>query len=102
MKLSDSVRVRRSKGNAMASSLLTVEPYLARDSNDVLAVFDSNVPHAFAQTERSRFEAFLSAPPGPAWIGRLGGVLVGFGGLSFSDDSTAWLRWGMVRSGSQR
>jgi GNAT superfamily N-acetyltransferase len=89
--------------DAITSRSFFIEPFAERDRHEVFTVFDSNVPHAFAATERHRFEAFLNNPPGPAWVARMvDGNVVGFGALSFSDATTAWLRWSMVRSDIHR
>lgn len=73
-----------------------IEPLANSDREEVQTIFESNVPRYFSPEERARFVTFLRDTPGPAWVARTATGLVGFGALSFSDQDTAWLRWGMV------
>lgn len=61
-------------------------------------MFSSNVPEFFRQEERSGFESFLDALPGPYLVLLDGeGAVVGCGGYALRERSgTADLCWGMV------
>ena len=64
-----------------------------------LAVFSSNVPEFFLESERGEFAAFLSDLPGPYLTLRSSSSIVGCGGYALrKEDGVADLCWGMIDS----
>lgn len=76
---------------------INVTGYSSEHRDAVLDLFDSNTPDYFLVEERPSLEAYLDELPGPAWVALASaGDVVGFGGVSFSNEHSAWIRWGMV------
>jgi GNAT superfamily N-acetyltransferase len=71
--------------------------YATADRDACLALFDGNVPVYFAAEERTGYEAFLDALPGPYFVVEDTGGVVACGGYALEGDTgeTA-LCWGMV------
>ena len=80
-----------------------VRAYQLQDRSSCLAVFDSNVPESFTQSERSGFETFLDTSPGPYFVLALdSGRIVACGGYArAAGTSCADLCWGMVERAHQ-
>ena len=78
---------------------LRFRPYAAADAGACLAVFDSNVPTFFAESERAAYATFLEECPCMYLVGELAdGSIVACGGwFRTPDDATvAGLAWGML------
>ncbi|NWJ23074.1 GNAT family N-acetyltransferase [Rhizobium sp. RM] len=74
-------------------------PYVLEDSVACLAVFDSNVPHFFAEAERAQYAEFLTglALQRPYLVFEDGTGIIACGGLeTLPEKRTAFLSWGMV------
>ena len=72
----------------------------ATDMDAGLALFQSNVPRFFADSERQDFIDYIQAREGPYFVLEdAAGVTVGCGGYERAEDdpSTAVLCWGMIR-----
>lgn len=79
--------------------VLAFRPFVAGDIAACLALFDSNVPAAFAASERAEFVRFLTAPPCPYVVGvAADGRVLACGGWfrERHDPKTGGLAWGMV------
>ena len=78
---------------------LTFRPYTPADLAGCLALFDSNVPTFFAQSERADYQAFLQDPQdrGEYFVLERGGELAACGGVFVKAGGEAGLSWGMVR-----
>ena len=77
----------------------TFRPYTPADKDLCLAIFDSNIPTYFAETERTGYEAFLDAPTGPYFILEQGSNAVGCAGYGkkvTDPDDYAIFSYGMV------
>ena len=77
---------------------MSSRPYTSADRSSCLALFDSNVPRYFADSERAEFEHFLDELPGP-YLVLLdeGGTMLACGGYAIrAEDGVADLCWGMV------
>lgn len=71
--------------------------FKGEDRMACLAVFSSNVPEFFLDSERAEFEAFLTELPGPYLTLRSSSSIVGCGGYAFGDrEGVADLCWGMI------
>ena len=78
---------------------IAFRPYAPADAPACLALFDSNVPHAFAPSERPAFAVFLAAPPCPYLVGVApDGAVLACGGWFREPDAptVGGLAWGMV------
>jgi GNAT superfamily N-acetyltransferase len=78
---------------------LHFRPYRPADAPACLALFDGNVPRAFATSERDDFAAFLAAPPCPYLVGTApGGEVLACGGWFQEPDAptVGGLAWGIV------
>jgi ribosomal-protein-alanine N-acetyltransferase len=85
-----------------------IRPYKPGDRNDCIAIFKSNIPKYFAESELEHFNAWLDAQDEerPAYsnameddffVARLDGKIVGCGGFYILRDETkAKLVWGIV------
>jgi len=75
-------------------------PWRASDRAAGLALFASNVPAFFDESERADFSALLDAPP-PSYtlMHDAAGEALGCGGYAFDAHAPeiVWLCWGMVR-----
>lgn len=73
--------------------------YKSSDKTACLAIFDSNTPPYFDESERPLFSTFLDAPNGTYLVVEYHGQIVGCGGIAREDDGTTiTFTWGMVRS----
>jgi GNAT superfamily N-acetyltransferase len=82
---------------------MDVRPYQATDNIACLDVFDSLTPTLLDSAGRPLFESWLDEAAGSYFVMASGESIVGCGGYSFSpDQSTAILRWGMVRRNFQK
>ncbi|GAA4020458.1 GNAT family N-acetyltransferase [Allokutzneria multivorans] len=83
---------------------MLVSPYRAADQQEVLEVFDSNVPRYFAESERAEFLEFLGDFGDHYLVGREEGKVVACGGHApRRDDPSTWtLCWGMVTASHHR
>jgi len=83
-----------------------LRPYAAADRAACLAIFDSNVPAAFAPDERAGFAAYLDGAGARYLVladADADGAIVGCGGYGLrADGQTAILRWGMVLATQHR
>ena len=72
--------------------------YHSVDFDACMAIFDSNVPQFFAESERQAFEGFLLDLPGPYLVCKEQNLgIIGCGGYAFNQqDRSADLCWGMV------
>ena len=74
-----------------------VRPYEPRDRDACLALFDSNTPTFFDETERADFADFLGRRDMPYQVIERDGRVVACGGHAVeADGTTAALCWGMV------
>lgn len=80
---------------------LTFRPYAPVDRSGGLAVFQSNVPRYFAESERSDFAAYLGSPDAGIWVVEQEHRILGLGGQSVSGDQGR-LHWGMVDQSCHR
>lgn len=81
-----------------------LHPYTSPDRPACLKLFDSNLPHFFAEHERADFAAFLDrvdrvgTRPEPYFVLEREGEVVACGGVGYEAFPTlAYLSWGMVR-----
>ena len=82
---------------------MDIRPYEPRDRASCLGVFASLTPGLLAPPALPLFEAWLDHPDGPYFVMDHDESVVGCGGYSLSSDqSTATLRWGMIRDSSQK
>ena len=76
-----------------------IRPFTETDGEHCLALFDSNTPSYFAESERTDFEKFLANPDGRYFVLEHEGVTVGSGGYAIrAEHQRAKLVWGMVRA----
>jgi GrpB-like predicted nucleotidyltransferase (UPF0157 family) len=76
---------------------IVVRSYRPEDRAACLAIFDSNVPTSFTAPERSEFESYLDALPGPYLVLERDDRVVACGGFALAQHtSCADLCWGMV------
>lgn len=80
-----------------------VRDFEPEDRDRCLAIFDTNVPRFFRESERAEFQAYLDELPGPYLVLEdEHGVIVGCGGyVVVQDEERVDLCWGMVRRHSQ-
>jgi len=77
--------------------------YEPDDRASCLGVFDSLAPALLDAAARPGFEAWLDRNEGPFFVMEHDEIVVGCGGYSLSpDQSTATLRWGMIRADAQK
>lgn len=77
---------------------LSVRPYRMSDRTDCAALFQTNVPAFFHDSELPDFLAFLDTASVQYFVVMEDVEIVGCGGYSLSDDGkAARLCWGMVR-----
>lgn len=78
--------------------MIRIRDYAPADRDACIAVFESNVPEFFSDSERAELEAFLAHLPGPYLVlEEDDGRVVGSGGYALASDGvTADLCWGMV------
>jgi ribosomal-protein-alanine N-acetyltransferase len=82
---------------------MDIRPYEPRDHAACVGVFDSLIPTLLDLTARPLFESWLDRADGPYFVMEQDETVVGCGGYSFSpDQSTATLRWGMIRGSAQK
>jgi len=78
---------------------VTFRTYESNDRGGCEAVFDGNVPHFFAESERTGFSEFLDEATDPYWVVEHDGRIIGCGGYGIWDQGfTASLCWGMIAS----
>jgi ribosomal protein S18 acetylase RimI-like enzyme len=83
----------------MEYPVIKVREFLLTDREGVLAVFRSNVPTHFADSEEPFLEKTLEGPDGPLFVVADSNRIVGFGGYETSDFyNRSTLVWGMVHS----
>jgi len=83
----------------MEYPVIKVREFLLTDREGVLAVFRSNVPTHFADSEEPFLEKTLEGPDGPLFVVTDSNRIVGFGGYETSDFyNRSTLVWGMVHS----
>lgn len=87
----------------MDRSSLRVHQYSPEDRGRCLRIFDGNIPESFTGPERSAFESFLDALPGPYLLLETDpGDLVACGGYAIVPGAaSADLCWGMVARDQQ-
>ena len=80
-----------------------IRPYGPEDREACLKIFDSNLPDAFIQDERVKFEAFLEAnPENYLVVEGEGGELAACGGYEVGlEGGAGTLCWGMVAKDQQ-
>jgi GNAT superfamily N-acetyltransferase len=80
------------------SAAVQLRAYAPADLAACLALFDSNVPEAFAPHERPEFEEWLRAVPADYLVAEQGGRIVACGGW-YAGGEEARLCWGLVARG---
>lgn len=76
---------------------VTLRPYRPADRPAVLAIFASNTPEFFAESERGDVEVFLDAAERELCLVAIDGeTIVGFGGAYCRTPQDGGLAWGMV------
>ena len=81
---------------------VTFRSYEPKDRGGCKAVFDSNVPLFFAESERQEFLDFIDETKNPYRVLESDGQIIGCGGYGFRDrGDTADLCWGMIASDLQ-
>ena len=76
---------------------IAVRAYMHDDRAAVLALFDTNLPDYFADSDRTWLEQTLDDPDGPAFLVTVDGIPAAFGGYELWDDyNKALLFWGMA------
>lgn len=89
--------MRMSQKDDRDASVVSTRPFVWADFDACLAVFDSNVPDYFRDSERGEFEAFLRDLPGPYLVIEMASDVVGCGGYALRPDvGVADLCWGMI------
>jgi N-acetylglutamate synthase-like GNAT family acetyltransferase len=82
---------------------MDIRPYEPGDRASCLSVFDSLTPSLLDATARPVFESWLDRPDNKYFVMEHEETVVGCGGYSLSpDQSTATLRWGMIRADAQK
>ena len=72
--------------------------FKASDTDAVVAIFRSNIPKYFLETEESELREFLAGGVENYYVLELDGEVVGAGGIALNADDTVSLCWGMVRA----
>lgn len=75
-----------------------MRPYCSGDLEGVVAIFRSNIPKYFLETEESELRDFLDKFSDGYFVGEQDGEIVAAGGIAKNDDDTVSLCWGMVRN----
>ncbi|QQS32101.1 MAG: GNAT family N-acetyltransferase [Acidobacteriota bacterium] len=75
-----------------------IRPYSAGDLEAVIAIFRSNIPKYFVESEESELREFLADSVENYYVIELNGEVVGAGGIALNADDTVSLCWGMVHS----
>lgn len=84
-----------------AAPVVQIRPYVAADRHACIAVFRSNLPRYFDNSELPEFEAFLENPIGDYFVLQLDGSVVACGGC-YVRDGIGRLSWGMVSRENHR
>ena len=79
---------------------LLFRSYQPHDREGCAAVFRSNVPRFFAESERGSFLGYLTDPTSAVWVIEDGGAIVGVGGI-YRRANEGRLCWGMVAAQRQ-
>ncbi len=80
--------------------MTNIRRYEARDLDDVVAIFRSNIPKYFGPSEEAGLVDFLREFSGEYYVLEVDGEIVGAGGIALNSDldpPTVSLCWGMVR-----
>ncbi|MBX3281459.1 MAG: GNAT family N-acetyltransferase [Acidobacteria bacterium] len=80
---------------------MNIRPYRPNDLDAVIAVFRSNIPKYFAESEEQGLRDFLKTDwVDDYYVVELDGEVVGAGGIAYNDlvPPTVSLCWGMIRS----
>ncbi|MEO9467758.1 GNAT family N-acetyltransferase [Parasphingorhabdus sp.] len=76
-----------------------VRDYQVSDRDACLAIFDSNIPDYFDQSERDMFADFLNGPSGFYFVIAQDGQVCACGGYAKEDRGQARFTWGMAERG---
>ncbi len=80
----------------------TFRAFRDADADACLAMFDSNVPGAFAPNERPEYAAFLDDGPRDYWVACDGPEIVGAFGFSVDPEAgRGRIRWILTHSGAR-
>ena len=71
-------------------------PYTISNYNQVLKIFESNIPDFFHPSEKKEFSDFLMATTIEFYILINNDQIIGAGGIGLNSDETVSLCWGMI------
>jgi predicted GNAT family N-acyltransferase len=78
---------------------MNIRPFEARDLDDVVSIFRSNIPKYFGHVEEPGLREFLSNTRAEDYfVLEINGEVLGAGGIALNEDQTVSLCWGMIRS----
>jgi N-acetylglutamate synthase-like GNAT family acetyltransferase len=75
-----------------------IRPYSVRDLDAVIAIFRSNIPKYFVESEELELREYLADGVKNYYVLELDGKVVGAGGIALNADDTVSLCWGMVHN----
>lgn len=79
-------------------SVKEIRNYTGEDLESVVAIFRSNIPKYFLETEETELREFLAGGVENYYVLELDGEVVGAGGIALNADDTVSLCWGMVHN----
>jgi L-amino acid N-acyltransferase YncA len=78
---------------------MEIRSYTPADLESVVAIFRSNIPKYFSDSEEPGLRNFLAdARSEEYFVAGTDGEIVGAGGVALNEDETVSLCWGMIRS----
>lgn len=75
---------------------MLIRRYHSTDLDAVIAIFRSNIPKYFGESEEPGLRNFLATRVEEYFLGELGADIIAAGGIALNDDETVSLCWGMV------